>query len=131
MKHEEDIGVIKTLIVILIIMNVILVPKVLVDITQTGTIMKQTSPDGKYELIINRDKYPTLDAYGEFFTITLYDKKSGKMISSFEKDNNTDLAMHPQITITWLEDGVYIDIDQTLWLDHYSASYILPYEQHG
>lgn len=128
MKHEEDIGVIKTLIVILIIMNVILVPKVLVDITQTGTIMKQTSPDGKYELIINRDKYPTLDAYGEFFTITLYDKKSGKMISSFEKDNNTDLAMHPEITITWLEDGVYINIDQTLWLDHYSASYILPYE---
>ena len=50
------------------------------------------------------------------------------MISSFEKDNNTDLAMHPEITITWLEDGVYINIDQTLWLDHYSASYILPYE---
>ena len=129
MKHEKDIGVIKTLIVILIIMNTILVPKVLTDITQTGTIMKQTSPDGKYELIINRDKYPTLDAYGEFFTITLYDKKSGMMISSLEQDAYNDLDMHPQITITWLEDGVYIDIHQTMWLDYYNAAYILPYEQ--
>lgn len=129
MKHEEDLGVIKTLIVILIIMNIILVPKVLMDITQTGTIMKQTSPDGKYELIINRDKYPTLDAYGEFFTITLYDKKSGMMISSLEQDNITDLARHPEITITWLEAGVYIDIDQTNWSGYYNSAYILPYEK--
>ena len=91
--------------------------------------MKQTSPDGKYELIINRDKYSTLYTYREFFTITLYDKKSGMMISSLEQDAYNDLDMHPQITITWLEDGVYIDIDQTIWLEYYNAAYILPYEQ--
>lgn len=130
MKHEDHAGVIKTLIVILIIMNMIFVPKVMFDITQTGIIMTESSPDGKYETIVYREKYPSSDADDEFIKVELYDKNTGKMISDFEHEIKV-LFVRPNIKFTWMEEGVYIYMHTRIFHHDYSASYILPYEQQG
>jgi len=118
----------KVIIVIIVLLNIILAIRVATNIAETGVIRKEISPDGKYEVVINREKHPTMDGYGEYLDIELYDKSTGQLISYMESEQQTNLAMHPTFNFSWLEEGVYVEIHVVLWLDGYTSCYILPYE---
>lgn len=59
-EKKVDPLLIRTLTLLLIILNIIFAIRVFDDIVGTGIIMKDASPDGQYEVIVSRDKFPKI-----------------------------------------------------------------------
>ena len=130
MKYKSKLFLVRILIIIFLILSIVYVWRVFFDITGTGVVLKQTSPDEQYEVIVYRKKLPILFEHRVALnTIELYEKKSGKMICSFENENSARLARPTDIRLIWMEDGVFIKITgDDLMSDDWSY-YILPYNE--
>ena len=127
-EKKVDPFLIRTLTLLLIIANIIFAIRVFDDIVGTGIIMKEVSPDGQYEVIVSRDKFPKMfERSIDLNTIELYDKKSGQLISCFE--NETELLMdgHTDIDFVWSEDGLLVTMQGGVWLDRSYAECFLPF----
>lgn len=131
MKYRMDPLLTKVLIVMLIVMNVIYVIRVGLDIIGTGMIMKEISPDGKYEVVVTKEKYQgTFATFSDdLSTFRLYEKESGKLVSYFENEINMFGEMYPEMSFKWYEDGCGISIVGDIWYHDSRAFYVLPYEQ--
>ena len=105
------------IIIALSIVVVIFGTKVLIDIRWTGVIMEETSPDGKYEVIVSKEKMPEIfERSIDLNTIELYEKKSGRLISYFENEMET-LTDCTDIEFVWLEDGIFVKMKGGVWLE--------------
>jgi len=127
-KQDKEKAIKAILIItILIILNIIFVIRVINDITGTGIIYRETSPDGQYELIVHREKFPEHFGYSdERNTVKLYEKSSETLISYFEMENWVLFAVHPTFNVSWLNDGVVFQaIDG---FEPHNVTCILPFE---
>lgn len=69
----------------LVVLNYIFAIKVFYDITVIGIIVKETSPDKKYELLIRREKLPKFSKVSMVLTsVELYEEETGVLISNLE-----------------------------------------------
>lgn len=128
MKNNLETPLVKALILILAIMCVVYAWRVFFDVIRTGVILKQTSPDEQYEVIVHRKKLPILFEHCVALnTVELYEKKSGKLICSFENENSVRLAKTTDIRLIWMEDGVFINLTGDDLISADWSYYILPY----
>lgn len=131
MKYKLDPVLVKTFIVMLIVINVVYFIRVGFDILGTGIIMKETSPDGQYEVVVSKEKYQGIfwGFADDVSTFELYEKKSGKLISYFENEIRIFGQSYPEVSFKWYEDGVRIHIVGDKWYGDEWVSYTLPYNQ--
>ena len=115
------------IIIVLSIVVVIFATKVIIDIRWTGVIMEETSPDGKYEVIVSKEKIPEIfERSIDLNTIELYEKKSGRLISYFENEMET-LTDCTDIEFVWSEDGILAKMKGGVWLELSYAECFLPF----
>ncbi len=127
MKYwEREINII---IVILTIITIFFAIRVYFDIKGTGVIMKETSPDGQYEVIISRKKHPETFSFSEdLYTIELYEIKSGKLVAYCENETVLKpMQSHADIDFKWLNEGIYITVTGDIWYNINQGSYVLAY----
>jgi len=118
----------EVLIVIVLILNMIFGMRVLFDISGTGVAYKETSLDKQYEVIVRRDKSPKSFENSTVFTsIELYEKDTGNIISYFECEDQ-EIGEYPEISIEWLDEGVYVKTHTDIWLEYNNVGIILPYQ---
>jgi len=116
------------LIVIVLILNMIFGVRVLFDISETGIVYKDISPDKQYEIIMHREKMPKSFEISEVLTtIELYKKDTRTLISYFEWEAD-ELGECPEISVEWSEEGVLVKIYTNVWLEYSHKYVILPYQ---
>lgn len=130
MKYKLEPIIVRILIVIFVFLSIFFAWKVFFDIVGTGVVLKESSPNDKYEVVVRRDKLPKLFEHCiALNTVELYEKESGKLICSFENENTARYTKSTDIRLIWMEDGVFIKITgDDLMSDDWSY-YILPYDQ--
>ena len=120
---------INIIIAILTIITILFAIRVYFDIKGTGVIIKDTSPDGQYEVIISRKKHPETFSFSEdLCTIELYEIKSGKLVAYCENETGLKpMQSHTDIDFQWLDEGIYITVTGDIWYNINQGSYILAY----
>lgn len=117
------------IIIVLSIVIIIFAIKVIIDIGGTGVIMEETSPDGKYEVIVRREKYPMISKASTIISsIDLYNKEAESLILSMEVENYSYFAELPEIRPMWLKEGLYLEIYGNPWYRE-RVCYVLPYNK--
>lgn len=124
-KREIDIAII-----LLTIITIIFAMRVFFDIIGTGVIMEETSPDGRYEVIVSRKKHPETFSFSEdLCTIELYEVESGKLITYCENETRLKfMQSKTDIDFQWLKDGLYITVVGDIWYDINQGDYVLVYK---